>query len=118
MSPDSVLALYWLGNQQPATDIPQTEIIAYHPPIETATEYFEITFYGDPVTGTFPATMSMILPSGYYIPVSPSPTDEITITEYGTVNNHIAGTFSGKVVKNGTTDTSTFTCSFRATRLE
>jgi hypothetical protein len=111
MSPDSVWANHWVD------PLPGTYIFAWNPPVETTKQLFEITFYGDSTTGTFPAKMTMDLPSGYYIPVSTSPTDVITITEFGPVNSHISGSFTGKVIKEGTTDTSTFTCSFRAKRL-
>jgi hypothetical protein len=117
MPPDSVFAIHRAGSQ------PYTDIFAGKVPSETNNEAFSIRIYGDSTTGTFPAAIGIFISSGVYFNNNQMwttpPTDTITIVEFGTVNNYVAGSFTAKVINDAIkTDTSTFTCSFRVKRLE
>jgi hypothetical protein len=116
MPSDSVFAIHKMSTQ------PETDIYAWKVPVESKIETFGIRIYGDSITGNFPARMSILLPSGASYSNNlwnTSPTDTITITEFGAINNYVTGSFTGKVISDATTtDTLTFTCTFRVKRLE
>jgi hypothetical protein len=93
----------------------ESNIWAYDVPAAASSRWFHISYLGDTTTGTFLASMTMTLPPDTY-GGELWQSGTLIITEFGPLNTYVAGSFTGKVIKDGTTDTSTFTCSFRGKR--